>query len=351
MNVVRFIAENKENWTALEEATQTIRQGQSLESKDFRKMTSLYRAATADFAYARTHFAGHEIVSYLNKLVVETHGLIYQRKRVRLKGFFYWLFQTVPGIFARHFKTFLFALGLFFLFGTVGFLGSEFIEGGEAIFLYLDLTDPESSFDNNTYYIERTERNIRRDEPFAVYERDNNYTMTSGIMFNNIRVSIFCFAGGIFFGLVTFWVLAINSMMVGAFFHIFYRHDLSWEFWNTVMIHGTIELSMMVFAATAGFIIAKGMLFPGRNTWGDSIRRAGLHAVQLAIVISLFDGIAAILEGNATGANLLWWGKLIFIICSFLLLLWYFGWQAWKYRPASGRAWQFDDEKAQISSS
>ncbi len=325
MNATRFISVHSPSWTALEALLKKLRTGAKPDGKEFRQLTKLYRAVTSDYSYASTFFPAHDITGYLNRLVAEAHAIIYRRRTMKARLAIPWLFRTVPNLFRKNFPPFALSLSIFVLFAFTGFLGAEYMEEGESIFLSFSLTQPEEAFADNSMYINQTESNIRSGDPFAVYDSPMQSMMSSGIAFHNIRVAFFCFAGGIFAGLVTFYVLATNGMMVGAFFHIFYRHDIIFEFWNTVLLHGMIELTMIVFSAGAGFMIARGLLFPGSLPLGDSLRQSGTQAVQIVIAIALWLLISGSLEGFVTGLEMNSALKLLINFLSFSLLIFYWG--------------------------
>lgn len=325
MNLAQFIHSHREAWSHLEDLLEENRSTKHLSGKRLRELTKLYRIVAADYAYAQTYFRGNQIESYLNKLVAESHATIYQRKKTEFGKLPRWLFGDVPRLFRAHIGYFWFSMAIFLAFGTLGFMGSEFVPDGEKIFLHFSITNPKGAFTANARYISMTEENIRNGRPFRVYEDDYKAVMSSSIMFNNIRVAVFAFAGGIFAGLVTFYLLAMTGMMVGAFFHIFYRHDLIFEFWNTVMLHGMIELTMIVMASMAGFMVAKGLLFPGKLTFTDNLKKSGLAAVQMAVIIGLWLVIAGTIEGTLTGAMLTTPAKLVINFGSLSLLILYFG--------------------------
>lgn len=302
-----------------------MRSGKKLDSNEFRQLSKLYRGATSDFAYATTYFGDHDIAGYLNKLVAEAHAVIYRRRTLKARLVVPWFFRGVPRMFRENARYFRMSAFTFILFAVLGFLGAEFMDEGEAIFLGFSLTEPEQSFANSAMYIQQTEWNIEAGEPFDVYDSPMKSYMSSRITFNNIGVAFFAFAGGIFAGIVTFYVIAKNAMMVGAFFHIFYRHDIIFDFWNTVMLHGMIELTMIVFAGGCGFMIAKGLLFPGSFTRSDSLKRMGLMAVQLAIAIAVWLVVAGLLEGFVTGRGLPDGAKVLVNLASAALLIYYWG--------------------------
>lgn len=300
MNVLLFIKNRNEYWKELESLLAKLRTGEELDAAEFKQLSQHYRAATSDYAYANTYYPRHDITQYLNKLVSEAHGIIYQRQRFKIGDAWNWLTFKVPSLFKANIGSFLLALITFSVFFWVGFIASEYTEDGEKLCLVFSITNPESGMAAADRYISRTEANIEAGEPFKVYEDEEQASMFSGILFNNVQVALMAFVGGIFFGVITWFALARNGMMLGAFFHIFYRNDLAWEFWNTVLIHGMVELTMIVMAGGAGFVMAKGLLFPGNYTLKDSLIKAGLASVQLAVVMAAWLIIAAFQESFMT---------------------------------------------------
>lgn len=325
MNVLQFIDSRKTQWNRLERIVEDMKTGVPVSQHDFRDLTLLYRSATSDFAFAQTHFPEHDVAGYLNKLVGSCHGLLYRRRPVSMVDFATWLTRTVPGMFWDNIRVFVFAFSLFTFGGLVGFLGAHFVPEGEKVFLFFSVYDPQGAYTHAANYIEMTEENIEDRNPFGVYESGSSFGMSGRIFTNNIYVAIFCFVGGALAGTITFWSLFTTGMMVGAFYHLFFRHGLGFDFWNTILVHGMIELSMIVVSATCGFMVAKAFLFPGRETRGAALRRMGGQSVQIALVMAMWLVLAGIFEGFVTGAHLHWGAKLAINAMSLGSLIFYWG--------------------------
>lgn len=330
MNLSRFMAQGGPVWKDLELLLVKLRNGSTLKAEEVRQISDLYRKTAADYAYAYTYFRDMEIRTYLQKLVTEAHNLIYSRPRTGIGDFRRWLTGHLAAICYANRWAFFFSMLIFVGFTCTGFLGSEWIKNGERIFLNASILDPQGSVYASETYIKDRETDIANGKPFEIYNNENRQILTSSlIMFNNIYVSMMCVAGGFFGGIMTFYMLAYTGMMVGAFFHIYYRHGIIFEFWNTIMLHGGLELTSVVIAGMCGFMIARGMLFPGMYTRSEQMIRMGGAVIQILFVVTFFLIQAGIIEGNVTGMELPSWGKLLInaVLFSQVFLLAFQGWR------------------------
>lgn len=122
--------------------------------------------------------------------------------------------------------------------------------------------------------------------------------------------------------------------MLGSFHQFFAAHGLGLQSILVVWIHGTIEISSIIIAGTAGFILADGILFPKTFTRMQSFRRAAKDAAKLMVCLVPFFIIAGFLESYIThqlGASinqnpqlLPVWLSIGILFLSVSLILWYF---------------------------
>jgi uncharacterized membrane protein SpoIIM required for sporulation len=148
---------------------------------------------------------------------------------------------------------------------------------------------------------------------------------TSAIMTNNLSVSFVTFAGGIVFGLGTFFYLCVNGMMLGVIGAACHQYGMSIALWSFVAPHGSLELPSILIAGAAGFRLGHAMLFPGALRWKESVARGGIEATRLVSGIIPLLVIAGCLEGFFSPSQAHVWlkftvGGLLFS----LLLLWLF---------------------------
>jgi len=150
---------------------------------------------------------------------------------------------------------------------------------------------------------------------------------TSHIMTNNLSVCFASFAGGITFGLFTFYSLFVNGMMLGVIGAACHQYGMSLKLWSFVAAHGSLELPSILIAGGAGFRLGHAMLFPGGLRWKDSVAQGGLEATRLVAGIIPLLVIAGCLEGFFSPSHAQPWLKFTVGGLLFTLL------NLWLFRP------------------
>lgn len=121
------------------------------------------------------------------------------------------------------------------------------------------------------------------------------------IFFNNLKICLILFVGGVTFGAATLFILISNGYVIGNISGVMLReYDLSY-FMATIVPHGIFEIAAILIASALG-------LQMGRSLYLDAQGRdnAGLTCVWygerfLLVVIPLLL-IAAVVESFATPA-------------------------------------------------
>jgi uncharacterized membrane protein SpoIIM required for sporulation len=302
MREARFIKENKERWQEM----------QNPDGKHPDETAKAFIELVEDLGYSKTFYPGSKISSYINELASRYYLFIYRNSKQGAGRFAKLIKLDIPLLMYQHRFVLLFSFLLFALFCMVGFFSAS----QDPTFIRSILGDG---------YVDMTKKNISEGKPFAVYGQGNELLSFLGIFVNNIRVALYEFAGGILLGIPTAYILVYNSIMVGSFEQMFFAQGLGAESLLTIMVHGTIELSTFVISATAGFVLAKSWLFPGRGSRLQALRRGAKEG--LIITMSNFPLllIAGFIEGFFTRyANMPVWLKLLFIIGSLVLIIGYF---------------------------
>jgi uncharacterized membrane protein SpoIIM required for sporulation len=149
-------------------------------------------------------------------------------------------------------------------------------------------------------YVEMTEDNIQKGDPFGVYKDGNEFGMFLNIALHNINVSLMTFVLGILGGVGTLYMLFSNGIMLGSFQYMFFAKGLGWQSVLVIWIHGTLEISAIVIAGTAGLILGTSFLFPGTFRRIDSLKRGAKDSVKVIIGLVPFFFLAAFFEGYVT---------------------------------------------------
>jgi uncharacterized membrane protein SpoIIM required for sporulation len=297
-----FIKKNKDRWL----------KNQQMPSDDPDEMAKDFTQLVEDLAYAKTFYPTGKVTHYINAQASRIYLDIYKnRKEDSNRLVTFWKYD-LPLTFRKHHKTMLFAFVVFLLFFAFGFFASA----------------KQDSFSENVLgssYMDMTRENIRKGNPFGVYEHGNPILSWLYIMINNIRVSLLAFTSGIFCGLPSIYLLAKNSVMVGVFDQVFASNGLGLDFWLVVFVHGTLEITAIIVSAAAGIVLGKSFLFPGTIKRIAAFKQGAKDGVKMVIGLMPVFALAAFFEGLITRLyNDLSILTTIIFSLSVLFVIWYF---------------------------
>jgi uncharacterized membrane protein SpoIIM required for sporulation len=306
MREVAFIRENAEKWERFEALLRE-------QDADPDELADLYVALTDDLGYARTHFPQGEAVSYLNDLTTEVHQQVYRERRAERGRLWRFFSREVPRAVGEARGELLAAVLVFALAVGIGVLSAAHDTG----FTRLILGDA---------YVNMTLENIQQGEPMGVYKEARALDMSMGIALNNVRVAFRTFAMGLIASVGSGYMLLQNGVMIGAFHTLFAQQQLLAKSLLVVYVHGTLEISAIIVAGAAGFVLGNGLLFPGTLPRLEAFKRAARQGSTIAIGLIPIFLAAAFLEGFVTRHT--WmpvWGHLLIIGGSLGVVIWYFG--------------------------
>jgi uncharacterized membrane protein SpoIIM required for sporulation len=121
--------------------------------------------------------------------------------------------------------------------------------------------------------------------------------MASGIIMNNVRVAIACFAGGVFLGVGSLVLLAYNGLAIGAFAGHFANVGLLDYLLTFILGHGGLELFAIWVAGAAGFLLGRSVVAPGPLSRADALVLSGRRAVRMLGATALLLVVAGLIEG------------------------------------------------------
>lgn len=275
-----------------------------------------------DLSYAKTFYPKSKVTRWINGIAAGIYQSIYRNKKEKYSRIFtFWKYE-LPLLFKRYHSIFLFTTVLFVLFVAIGVFSSMYNEQ----FIRGVLGDG---------YVDMTEENIAKGDPFGVYKDDNPFSMFVRIGFNNIRVAFLSFIFGFTLGILTIWVMWQNGLMLGCFQYLFFSKGLGIKSVMVIWIHGTLEISAIVIASTAGFILASGILFPKTYSRFVSFKRGAKDAAKVLISLIPVFIVAAFFESyvthlmsqtydKANNPGLPVWASVLILSVSLAFIIWYF---------------------------
>lgn len=317
MQETDFIQQNKDKWKEFEEVLNQT-------EKDPERLTDLFIETTDDLSYSRTYYPNRSVRVYLNGISRQIYQAIYKNKSREKNAFIKFWQRDLPEAMWYSRKGLLLSFALFSIGLSIGVLSSIYYPDFAKIIL-------------GNGYVEMTKANIESGDPMAVYKDSEPFVMFFQIAWNNIQIAYGTFILGILLGIGTIYVILYNSVMVGAFIYFFVERGLFKESFLAIMLHGTLELSMIVVAGCAGFTLARGLIFPGTYTRSQALIRSARSGIKILIGVTVLLIYAAIIESFATRhtevPDII---RLFIIILSAVLVFGYFVWYP-RYLYKNGR--------------
>lgn len=312
MREARFIKKNADKWNKY----------QHERSSNPDETAERFVELIDDLSYAKTFYPKSKVTRWINSIAAGIYLSIYQNKKEKYSRIFQFWKYELPLLFKRYHRILLFTTILFILFVGIGVFSSmknpDFVRG---------VMGDE--------YVEMTEKNIATGDPFGVYKDGNPFTMFVRIGFNNIYVAFRAFIGGFTLGLFTIMIMWTNGIMLGSFQYMFFAKGLGTQSILVIWIHGTLEISAIVIAAAAGFILAAGILFPGTYSRMVSFKRNAKDAAKVLLSLVPIFIVAAFFESYVThlmsqtydtakNTGLPVWASVVILALSASFIIWYF---------------------------
>jgi len=284
MNEVAFVGKREADWKRLtflcDRADSTI---QMLRPEELHEFIRLYRRISADLALVRTKSTNIQLIDYLNDLAGRAYAILYKAPR---KPFFKAIGDSIVGCAqtVRRCKFFVLASALLFVCsGLLTFGLMHFVP------------------DTRTFFVPDNEKELFdqwKEGHFEERTGSNSTMMTGFYAVNNPTVSMQ--AGAISaatFGIGTAEILYQNGVIIGALAYEMNTVGKVGFLFASIMPHGIPELSGIVMAGSAGFVMGWALINPGRRKRGEALKAAGKDAITLLCTAVVLMFIAAPIEG------------------------------------------------------
>jgi uncharacterized membrane protein SpoIIM required for sporulation len=296
-----FIKQNANKWKQYENA----------ETQDPDEIAERFISITDDLAYAKTFYPQAKTTAYLNKLAAGFHQSIYKNRKEKTNRIVqYWKFE-LPMLFKKNHRLLLYSFLFFVTFFFIGIISARY----DNTFSRLVMGDD---------YVNMTNENITKGDPFGVYKQGSSYLMFYQIAKNNLYVTVYNYLSGIFLSVGTIFVLFNNGIMLGAFEYLFISKGLGVQSLLVVWIHGTLEISSIIISGAAGLVFGNSILFPKTYSRFHSIKRGALEGMKITLGILPMVVLAAVFESFVTRhTEMPLWLSIGILLSSLCFVIWY----------------------------
>lgn len=301
MREALFVKQNSGKWKTYEQ----------LKTSNPDEIAARFIDITNDLAYAKTFYPKSKTTTYLNGLAATLHQSIYKNKKEDANRFLVFWKYELPVLFYTYRKQLLYSLIFFTLSAAIGVLSAKYDDA----FVRLIMGDS---------YVNMTNENIAKGDPFGVYKQQEPVAMFFGIASNNIYVSLLMFTSGIFLGIGPVFMLLRNGIMLGSFQYYFFSKGLGAASVLVIWIHGTLEIASIIMAGAAGLVLGHGLLFPKTYTRLQAFKNSAKDGTKIALGIVPILVVAAFFEGFVTRyTDMPLWLSISILGGSFIFIIWY----------------------------
>lgn len=301
MREALFVKQNTEKWKRFNE----------LQEANPDELADRFVEITNDLAYSKTFYPNSKTTAYLNGLASKLHQSVYKNKKEKSNRFVHFWRTELPLLFLEHKKQVIYALAFFLVSCAIGAISAKY----DDTFIRLILGDG---------YVNMTNDNISKGDPFGVYKQENPVLMFVQIGANNIFVAIYTFVLGIIFSFGSIVSLFRNGVMLGSFQYFFFSKGLGLQSVLVIWIHGTLEISAIVLAGAAGLVLGNSMLFPKTYTRKASILKGAKDGLKIVLGLVPIFIIAAFFESFITRhTEMPMWLSGFILLASAAFIIWY----------------------------
>lgn len=289
MKEARFVALRQSSWEEWDRLLAAAGRRRRAAGADFpqgqENLPRHYRALCRDLALAVNRQYSSVLVDGLRDRVLTAHQAVYGARRGGGREALRFLLHGLPAL-VRHEWRFTVAAALLFFAPLLALIGILQLHP-DAVYLVLS---PEYAGQAEQMYAPDAQRLGRP------REAGDDWMMWGFYVFNNVRIDLQCFAGGIAFGLGSVFFLVYNGMIVGAVAGHLTQLGFVETFWGFVAGHSSFELIGAVLSGAAGLKIGMALVAPGRRPRTQALREEGRVAVRLLFGAALLTFLAAFVE-------------------------------------------------------
>jgi uncharacterized membrane protein SpoIIM required for sporulation len=278
------------------------------------KFIERFREITQDLNTAKANGYDPAIIERLNALINEGNQILYGQHEWPLKKLLHFTVKTFPQKVRLHWRGILASTLLFYL--TVVFFGALCVAYPDITSELISpnmLSQIESMYDPNSSYYLRP-RSVTTDaDMFGYY------------IYNNISIAFRIFAGGIFAGIGSLFILLLNAGIFGIIDGHIINIGFTETFYPFVIAHSSFELTAIIFSAYAGLLLGYRFFVTNGLSRTASIRKAAQDALPIITGSALMLVIAAAIEAFWSSKHLLpYWLRMGTGISLWIFLLLYF---------------------------
>ena len=301
MDFVEFVAYRRQRWDRINTLLDKIDVSgpAALSASEADELFSLYRLASGDLNLVQTRGGNPAILEYLERSVGRAYAVLTVDRRASIVGQWWRIMRHEFPARIRSQAPLVFMSAITMIAGSLLGYVSTLIDSRSA-----ELFVPaEHLVESPAQRVARLEAREREGANIITSSSGIYSAFSTFLLTHNIRVSMLCIALGFTCGIGTVALLFFNGAMVGSLAAMYQMDSVMVFFVAWVGPHGAIELPCVVFAGTAGLIIARAQLRRDRGTLRDQLRAARPTLIHLLVGLATLLILAGFIEGGFSQMN------------------------------------------------
>lgn len=287
-DVQRFVDERQPLWRELETNLSNV-EGRDLKVLGLagvRRFGKLYRGVSSDLIRARGERVDSSIVDYLNDLVARAYAQIYTRNDGTGKALLRFFTHGFPRMFREEWIAMTLSAAVLVLGVAFGAIATAVDPNAVAILI------PEDHQGHTP------QERVADEERSDGHSSGEAATFSSFLFTHNIQVTFVAFALGMTYGVGTLSVMFANGIPLGALAMQYHQYGKDLFFWAWILPHGIPELTEIVVAGGAGFVLARGLILPRLRSRKEALLAEAKKAARLVVGGMPILVLAGLIEGT-----------------------------------------------------
>lgn len=269
-------------WHAAAERLARLERREPLDVAEALEVADDYRRVAADLAAARRLDAASRTRAQLESLYAQLHAELHRPTSRPLRALHALLRDALPDSLAR-LRWHLLAVSSLFLLATGA--GAALVRANPGLARLFASAEMVTTVERGRLWTE----GLLNIVPSPV--------LSLQILTNNVVVSLFAYCAGILFGLGTFYIIALNGMMLGGIFAFTAANGLADELFRFVVAHGVVELACLCVSGAAGAAVGESLVRPRLATRSESFARAARETLPIMVAVVLLLLGCGLIEG------------------------------------------------------
>jgi uncharacterized membrane protein SpoIIM required for sporulation len=269
-------------WKSIESQVENFTRGGRHSVEDANALIDGYRTLARDLSIARRVLPGSRATRFLEGCYRRAHGLIARPAYSMLADLRKLLVVDVPAT-SRELAPYFAAIAT--LFALSGLAGAWLISTYPELVTLFASEGMIATVEAGRLWTESLVNVI----PSSI--------ASAAIIANNVTVTLVAYCVGVIFGLGTFYIVAMNGLMIGGIFAFTHQHALSFRLFEFVAAHGPVELTTICLAGAAGMLLGESLIRPRGRSRAESFRAAVSRTSRYIVFCAILLLAAGLIEG------------------------------------------------------